>query len=70
MYVGYVNWTEDPAKGHGTRPTPYMPARLRAVRVEHPLITDSLTVQEWCGEWAANCEQPNGQESVTSPMLM
>ena len=51
MFVGYVNWCEDPIKGHGSSPTPMMPARLRAVRHEHPLTTDSLTVIEWGGEW-------------------
>jgi hypothetical protein len=51
MYVGYVNWSQDPELGHGTNPTDYMPARLRACRIEHPLTTDNLTVQEWGGEW-------------------
>lgn len=51
MYVGYVNWGEDPAKGHGTKPAPYKPPKLRAVRAEHPLTTDSLTVAEWGGYW-------------------
>jgi hypothetical protein len=51
MFVGYVNWLDDPGKGYGTKPTPYMPARLRAVRIEHPMTADSLTVQEWAGEW-------------------
>ena len=51
VFVGYVNWTEDPLLGQGTKPTPYMPARLRAVRVDQPLTADSLTVNQWGGEW-------------------
>lgn len=53
MFVGYVNWSQDPKKGHGTKPTEYMPPTLRAVRSEHPLHADCLTVQEWGGEWSA-----------------
>lgn len=51
MFVGYVNWTEDPERGHGTTPTRFMPARLRACSEHHPLTADSLTVAEWGGEW-------------------
>jgi hypothetical protein len=51
VWVGYVNWSEDKQLGHGTKPTEYMPSRLRACRIEHPMTTDSLTVQEWGGEW-------------------
>jgi hypothetical protein len=52
MFVGYANWSEDSKLGHGTRPTDYiMPPKLRAVRIEHPMTADSLTVQEWGGEW-------------------
>ncbi len=51
MWVGYVNWTEDRNLGHGRTPAAYMPRRLRACRIEHPMTADSLTVQEWGGEW-------------------
>ena len=51
MFVGYVNWSEDPKLGHGTKPAAYMPAKLRACRIEHPLTADSLTVEEWGGYW-------------------
>jgi hypothetical protein len=51
MYVGFVNWMQDPKRGHGTKPTAYMPARLRACRAEHPLTADSLLVSEWGGSW-------------------
>lgn len=67
MFVGYVNWTEDPAKGHGTASARYMPARLRAVRAEHPLTADSLTVQEWGGEWKAGAPMPDHQELPPLP---
>jgi hypothetical protein len=51
VWVGYVNWTEDAMRGHGRTPTAYMPAKLRACRIEQPMTTDSLSVQEWGGEW-------------------
>ena len=61
MFVGYVNWAEDPKLGHGTKPAPHMPAKLRAVRVEHPLTADSLTVEEWGGYWRKVRAQPTPQ---------
>ena len=51
MFVGYVNWEQDPFKGHGKSPAMYSKPRLRAVRIESPMTTDSLTVSEWGGEW-------------------
>lgn len=51
MFVGFVNWAQDPKLGHGTKPSDYGRRILRAVPVEHPLTTDSLTVEEWGGEW-------------------
>jgi len=53
MFVGYVNWTEDPKRGHGITPTRFMPATLRACSADHPMTADSLTVNEWGGEWRA-----------------
>lgn len=64
MFVGYVNWTEDPERGQGTKPTPYMPPKLRACRIEHPMTTDSLTVQEWRGEWRPLDGCPHGVAST------
>lgn len=49
MFVGFVNWVQDPKLGQGTQPSGRR--ILRAVRFEHPLTTDSLTVEEWGGEW-------------------
>jgi hypothetical protein len=51
MFVGYVNFHEEPKRGHGTKPMPLGSGKLRACRVEHPMTSDSLTVQEWGGEW-------------------
>jgi hypothetical protein len=51
MFVGYVNWVEDPERGQGETPMPMGSGKLRACRIEHPMTTDSLTVQEWGGEW-------------------
>jgi hypothetical protein len=51
MFVGYVNWTEDPERGQGKTPMPLGSGKLRACRIEHPMTTDALTVQEWGGEW-------------------
>lgn len=51
MFVGYVNWTEDTKLGHGTKPLPLGSGKLRACRLDNPMTTDSLTVQEWDGEW-------------------
>ena len=51
MFVGYVNWTEDTERGHGKTPMPFGSGKLRACRIEHPMTTDALTVQEWGGEW-------------------
>jgi hypothetical protein len=66
MFVGYVNWAEDRQQGHGTKPMPLGSGKLRACRIEHPMTTDSLTVQEWGGEWrrmdggAVEAQTPNG----------
>lgn len=62
MFVGYVNWTEDPLKGHGKRPTHFMPKILRAVRTDQALTCDSLTVEEWGGEWMPLPELPKEDE--------
>ena len=51
MFVGYVNWPEDPRCGQGKTPMPLGSGKLRACRLEDPMTTDSLTVQEWGGEW-------------------
>lgn len=51
VFVGYVNWPEDPTLGHGTKPMPMGSGKLRACRIEHPMTTDNLTPQEWGGEW-------------------
>ena len=51
VFVGFVNWEQDPKLGHGTRPAEYAQRKLRAVRADHPLTTDALTVSEWGGEW-------------------
>lgn len=66
MFVGYVNWTDDHKLGQGFRPAPYMPARLRAVRAEHPLTADALTIQEWAGQWkrATSITQPTDGAAV------
>lgn len=50
MRVSYVNWTFP--KGHGDRPTDYMPARLRASRPDETMHTDRLTISEWGGAWS------------------
>jgi hypothetical protein len=51
MFVGYVNFPEDQKLGHGTKPMPLGSGKLRACRLEDPMTTESLTVQEWGGEW-------------------
>lgn len=51
MFVGYVNWPEDPKRGQGNTPMPLGSGKLRACRLEDPMTTNSLTVQEWGGEW-------------------
>jgi hypothetical protein len=56
MFVGYVNWAED--RGHGTTPMRYGSGKLRACRIDHPMTADSLTVQEWGGEWRRANTQP------------
>jgi hypothetical protein len=59
MWVGYVNWGQDPRLGHGTKPTQFVKPRLRACRIEQPMTTDSLTVREWGGEWRRIDGQPS-----------
>ena len=51
MFVGYVNWKQDHRRGRGTEPTEYGIHKLRAVRGDNPMSTDSLTVADWGGEW-------------------
>jgi hypothetical protein len=69
MWVGFVNWTEDPKQGHGTAPTEYMPPKLRAVRIEHPMTADSLAVQEWGGEWRRIDRVPVDRKVCASPCM-
>lgn len=52
MFVGYVNWTEDHKRGYGSKPMhPYGSHVIRAVGYDKPLTADSLSVDDWGGEW-------------------